>query len=170
LSALPQDRLLERPEPRGTQEWQDLPVAITDYRKLFSLVARRPLMYLIRDDFPTVVAFVEGCDQGNAGGLLAGFREWLITRLGYGNNLTWWALVLLVAEPGMDDSPHPDPQTPEADARARQTLYALLDEFLALTAEHGGRRRIHAAHQTWLTAHDAAIRDAIDRSSDVAPT
>ncbi len=37
-------------------------------------------MYLPRDDYFTVVAFVEGCDQGNAQSLLLGFREWLVTR------------------------------------------------------------------------------------------
>ena len=52
-----------------------MPVTVATYRELFALLAKRPRMYLIRDDFPTTVAYIDGCDQGNARSLLTGFRE-----------------------------------------------------------------------------------------------
>lgn len=124
-------------------------VAIGSYRELLALVAARPRMYLMRDDFPTVVAYVEGCDQGNARSLLVGFREWLITRAGCGDNLVWWALVLKLALPESTDAP--GNLTPENDTVARQTLFRLLDEFLELRDEHDGLPRIYATYQQWRT-------------------
>lgn len=125
-------------------------VSVRSYRELFSLMAARPRMYLMRDDFPTVVAYVEGCDQGNARALLAGFREWLITQAGCGDNLVWWSLVLKLALPESADDP--GNLTPENDTAAKQTLYRLLDEFLELRDEHDGLPRIYAAYQQWRTA------------------
>jgi hypothetical protein len=124
-------------------------VSVGSYRELFALVAARPRMYLMRDDFPTAVAYVEGCDQGNARSLLAGFREWLITRAGCGDNLVWWALVLKLALPESTDAP--GNLTPENDTVAKRTLFRLLDEFLELRDEHDGLPRIYAAYQQWRT-------------------
>ncbi|MFF4779379.1 hypothetical protein ACFY05_41850 [Microtetraspora fusca] len=93
-------------------------------------------MYLPRADFTSVVAFVEGCNHGNAGALLTGFREWLVTRVGCGNNLVWWSLVLRLTEPeGPKSARDMDPDT---DARAVETLLQCLDDFLALRQEHDG--------------------------------
>ncbi|MFC3500025.1 hypothetical protein ACFOOK_03435 [Micromonospora krabiensis] len=125
-------------------------VYIASYRELFALVAARPRMYLPRDDFATVVAYVEGCDQGNARALLAGFREWLITRAGCGDNLVWWALVQKLAQPESADGA--ENLTPDNDIAAKQTLFRLLDEFLELRDEHDGLQRIYAAYQQWRTA------------------
>ncbi|MCB5912351.1 hypothetical protein [Streptomyces pinistramenti] len=38
-------------------------------------------------------ALVLGVDTGSSGGMLVGLREWLIVRLGHGDNLVWVALV-----------------------------------------------------------------------------
>ncbi|WFE28241.1 hypothetical protein O7623_03235 [Solwaraspora sp. WMMD791] len=100
---------------------------IGSYRELFALVAVRPRMYLMRDDLPTSVAYVEGCDQGNARSLLGGFREWLVTQAGRGDNLVWWALVFELALPEL--AVDPGNLTPENDMVAKQTLFRLLDEF-----------------------------------------
>ncbi|MGW0434065.1 hypothetical protein ACWDV4_16190 [Micromonospora sp. NPDC003197] len=126
-----------------------MPVTVTNYRELFANVAQRPRMYLMRDDFPTTVAYIEGCDQGNAHRLLAGFREWLVAQVGGGDNLTWWALVLRLAAAA--ELP-PAELPPDIDARAKQTLFRLLDEFLELTDERNGLARIYAAYHAWRAA------------------
>lgn len=121
---------------------------IEDYRELFAALRKRPLVYLPRADFADVVAFVEGCDHGNARSLLTGFREWLVTRAGCGDNLVWWSLVLRLTEPEGPKSPRDiDPGT---DARAVETLLRCLDDFLTLRQEQDGLHRIYAAHQAWL--------------------
>jgi hypothetical protein len=45
---------------------------------------------------------------------------------------------------------------PDADGRAVQTLFQLLDDFLAPRQEHEGLRRIHSAYQAW---NDVRRRD-----------
>ncbi|WP_229075596.1 hypothetical protein [Actinoplanes sp. DH11] len=117
------------------------------YRDLFTLVRRRPRMYLIKDDFPGVVAYVQGCDQGNASALLSGFREWLVVRAGGGSNLWWPALILRLLDP--DAPPLATELDAQTDARAVALLFECLDEFLELRDEYDGLRRIHAAYAAW---------------------
>lgn len=118
------------------------------YRQLFALVAARPRMYVARDDFATLVAYVEGCHQGSARTLLTGFREWLVTQAGCGDNLVWWSLVLKIALP--DSAEDAGNLSPDANAAAKQVMFQLLDEFLELCDERDGLSRIFAAHQQCL--------------------
>src|SRR5439155_10334091 len=60
---------------------------------------KRPTMYVPSLDFDAVAGFFQGFDVATYGGLLTGFREWLIVRLGYANNLAWTQLVLRLAFP-----------------------------------------------------------------------
>ncbi len=118
-------------------------------------------MYLIRADFPEVVAFVLGCDLGSAG-LLTGFREWLMTRAGGGSNWTWWALVLRLVDPVNDPSPRD--LTPEMDEQAVAMLFDCLDDFLRLREEKDGLRRIYAAYEAWLAAPSGEDKQASAQS------
>ncbi len=133
---------------------------VAAYRELFDLVAKRPRMYLMRDDFATVVAYIDGCDQGNARSLLTGFREWLVLQVGCGDNLVWSSLVLRLA--GAEGHP-PGDLPPEIDAKAKQTLFDLVDEFLELADEHDGLRRIYAAHSQWRAARAEHGCQAVDK-------
>jgi hypothetical protein len=123
---------------------------IAEYRDLFARMGRRPRMYLMRDDFAGAVAYIEGCDQGSARTLLTGFREWLLTQAGCGDNLVWWGLVLKIDDPDRTGSGYD--LSAEADADANRTLFRLIDEFLELRQEPDGLRRIHAAYENWRTA------------------
>lgn len=125
-------------------------VTIGDCRELFALVAKRPRMYLIRDDYATTVAYIDGCDAGNARTLLTGFREWLVPQLGCGDNHVWWSLVLKIALPDGHDSPASLP--PDADLVAKQTLFRLLDEFLELRQSLDSLRTIFAVYEQWRVA------------------
>ncbi|HEY3505416.1 MAG TPA: hypothetical protein VGN37_21860 [Actinocatenispora sp.] len=106
---------------------------ITSYRDLFANVRGRPGMWLVREDFASVVAFVEGCNQANARTLLDGFQPWLVTRAGCLNSHVWWSIVAHLTDPvgtkGFGDMPS------DLDARAVETLFDLLDEFLELREE-----------------------------------
>ncbi|RUL93693.1 hypothetical protein [Verrucosispora sp. FIM060022] len=72
---------------------------ITSYRDLFANVRKRPRMWLIREDFACVVAFIEGCNQANAGTLLSGFQPWLVTQASGLDNHVWWSIVAHLAHP-----------------------------------------------------------------------
>jgi hypothetical protein len=104
-------------------------------------------MWLIRDDFATVVAFIEGCNQANARTLLTGFQPWLVTRAGCLDNHVWWSIVAHLTEPVGPKAI--GEMEPDLEARAVSTLFDLLDEFLELHDEHDGLNRIFAAHEQW---------------------
>src|SRR5262249_60017406 len=69
------------------------------HRELFETVRRRTGMYLHPETYASVAGFVCGYDAAYEGGVLAGFREWLVIRLETGSNLGWSALVLHAAFP-----------------------------------------------------------------------
>ncbi|MGC4812281.1 hypothetical protein ACLQ29_17295 [Micromonospora sp. DT228] len=135
-------------------------ITITNYRDLFANVRKRPGMWLIREDFASVVAFVEGCNQANAGTLLSGFQPWLVTRAACLNNHVWWSIVAHLTEPtGPKNLRH---MAPDLDARTVEALFDLLDEFLELRDEHDGLNRIFAAHEQWRRLREQNGCDATD--------
>jgi hypothetical protein len=105
-------------------------------------------MWLIRDDFTSIVAFVTGCNEANARTLLDGFQPWLVTRAGCLDNHVWWSIVAYLTEPV--GAKNLREMSPELDARIVATLFDLLDEFFELRAECDGLSRIFAAHQEWV--------------------
>ncbi|MEE6261261.1 hypothetical protein [Plantactinospora sonchi] len=125
----------------------DVQSTVQRYRELFALVRKRPLMYLVRADYSSAVAFVLGCHVAEEA-VLTGFREWLVTRVGCGSNLTWWSLILRLTDPvGPKNARELDP---ESDGKAFEALFSLLDEFLALRAEPDGLQRIYRAYDDWI--------------------
>src|SRR4051794_24321488 len=48
------------------------------------------------------VAYINGFASSHGGCQLLALREWLITKLGFGNNLTWAGLMLHLAFPGSE--------------------------------------------------------------------
>ena len=123
-----------------------------EYRKLFSDVRQRPELFTMDGSFHDFTVFIRGCEAGNDGQLLAGFREWLVVRCGHGDNLIWEALVLHQAFP--DGPPRRAQLTADAELNrvAVETLFRLLDEYLGLRAEHGGLARIFDEYLTWRKA------------------
>lgn len=115
------------------------------YRDLLAAVRQRPTMHVLDASYATMSAFVLGCDAGSSGGMLTGFREWLIVRLGTGNNLAWTALIRHLTPGGLVH-----PLTAETDAAAVSTLFDLLDEFLEQRERRDGLLTIYSAYQSWL--------------------
>jgi hypothetical protein len=116
-----------------------------EYRKHFAAVRNRPGQVGIEDSWEAAVAYILGYDDGNAGGLLLGFEEWLIPKLGEGNNRAWPSLVTQIALPN-DASP---PFTHEQDNTRRSVLFDLLDEFFALKGPLA-RRKVFDEYSAWL--------------------
>ncbi|MEV6902964.1 hypothetical protein [Amycolatopsis sp. NPDC051372] len=87
----------------------------------------------------------------NDGGLLTGFRESLVPRVGTRNNLTWVTLVLHLAFPGRTSG-----WRDEAAGEGRQTavdlLFSLLADFLDKRDLPGGTAAIFDGYLTWLKA------------------
>lgn len=110
----------------------------------------RPGMYLMPIEFGSVVSFVCGYDLACEGGVLWGFREWLVCRLGRGNDLAWPALVV--------DALRADPSVASAlgfsvveDHRVViDGFWRLLDEFFTEKDARGGACRIFVSYDAWL--------------------
>jgi hypothetical protein len=115
------------------------------YRDLLASVRQRPSMHGLDGSCAAVTAYVLGCDAGSSGGILTGFREWLIVRLGSGSNLAWPALIRHLTP---QDRTHP--LTPDADAAAVTTLFQLLDEFMEQREQPDSLFKIYTAYQAWL--------------------
>ena len=108
-------------------------------------VRRRPGMFVTPLTFDCVVAFLTGYDIALSDGFLVGFREWLITRLDYGNNLAWPGLVEKMLEGEM---------IPKDESRSIERQFALLDEFIDVRDSRDGLRRIFVEYEQWLHRQD----------------
>jgi hypothetical protein len=104
-------------------------------------------MWVRPPDFSTVCAYISGFDHARDGGPLDGFREWLIVRLGGGNNLSWDGLVEMAIRPEADpiESPRED-----QEASRLQAMAVLFDEFFRFRDEDEGIARIHYEYARWL--------------------
>ncbi|WP_326834182.1 hypothetical protein VSH64_04530 [Amycolatopsis rhabdoformis] len=122
-----------------------------DYRKLFADLHQRPGLYGLDGSYHDYCTFLSGVDAGNDGGLLTGFREALVPRVGAGDNLTWRSLVLHLAFPGRTSG-----WREEAAGEGRQAavdlLFSLLADFLDRRDTHGGTAAIFDGYLTWLKA------------------
>ncbi len=55
---------------------------------------KRTGMYITGERCTSLAAYIQGMDTAMNGGLLIGFREWLIVRINGGNNLHWLHLII----------------------------------------------------------------------------
>ena len=117
---------------------------MSSHTKLFENVRKRTGMYVLRETYEAVAAFVLGYDAACEGGPLLGFREWLVLRLGSGANLAWPALVLQIAFPEAED-PETELSNPSADRRAIDTLFDLIAKFDEVRSQPDGLKTIFSA-------------------------
>jgi hypothetical protein len=113
---------------------------------------KRPTMHIPRLDYNSAVSFLLGFDSAREGEILAGFREWLIVKLGYGNNLAWSELVLRLAYPEPGARPCELPATDQE--RLVGLLFATIEEFWKLREEAGGHQELIRRHAAWLRTQD----------------
>ena len=121
-----------------------------DHRTLFEALRLRPGMYVQEPTYAVLSAFVVGYDVALDGGVLCGFREWLITRLRGPNNLAWPGLVLCAAFPKASNPEAEVRSSPASQEHAIRVMFELLGEFETLRAELDGMRKIFAKYERWL--------------------
>jgi hypothetical protein len=124
------------------------------FRKPFEDVRNRIGSYLREPTYACAVALVVGYDLACAGGVLAGFREWLIARLGRGNTLSWDALVLEVAFDGSKDAQQAVRASAATEKQAIDVLFDLIAELDEVRSAPDGLRRIYANYERWLRTQE----------------
>jgi len=117
-----------------------------EFPELVRQLCQRPSMWVVPPHFSSVCAYISGFDHARDGGPLDGFREWLIVRLGSGNNLTWDGLVEMAIRPEADPIESP---TEDQEASRIQAMAVLFDEFFRIRDEEGVTK-IHYEYARWL--------------------
>lgn len=107
-------------------------------------------MYLMEPKYRAAAAFVLGYDLALAGGVLVGFREWLVPRVGSGNNLSWPALVLRATFPEVPDPIAHVSSSAETERYAIDCLFQLIAEFDDVRQAPEGLRRVYWEYERWL--------------------
>jgi hypothetical protein len=115
-------------------------------------------MYLPEETYTAVAALVLGYDLACEGGVLVGFREWLVVRLNGGSNLGWESLILYAAFPSAEDIDKAVRASPKAQRHAIDTLFELLAEYDQVRTKHDGLKAIFLAYDRWL--HQQGIGDS----------
>jgi hypothetical protein len=118
-------------------------------------VMRRPGMWFQPVGYDTAVAFLAGYDLACNGGVLVGFKEWLLPQLGYGSNRPWCVLARwLVMPPIRSKRQSLDAETAEAQRLAVERLFRLLEDFLKEREQPEGIRRVYLTYQQWLKTQE----------------
>lgn len=120
-----------------------------DHQRLFDSVRQRPGMYFLEETYSTIAAFVQGYDMACSGGLLVGFREWLVVRLMTGSNLGWPALVLHAAFPDVQSPQETLHRKPDGQRVATDVLFNLLAEYDKVRAKHDGLKDVFVAYENY---------------------
>ncbi|WP_437814637.1 hypothetical protein [Sorangium sp. So ce1078] len=123
---------------------------MSKHHELFESIRKRTGMYFQEPTYSAVAAFVLGYDTAHEGGVLSGFKEWLVLQLGTGSNLTWTALVLHAAFP---DEPSPQDavvSSPATQRQAIESLFNLIAEFHETRANRDGLRKIFVSYDYWI--------------------
>lgn len=113
---------------------------------------KRPLMFIRRADIDAASAFLMGFDLARDGEVLAGFREWLVMKLGYGNNFAWPELAIRLGYP----EPLVRPLVLPAEDRERLMglLFETIEEFWKEREAARGPGEILRRHSDWLRSQD----------------
>jgi hypothetical protein len=120
------------------------------HRELFEQIRTRIGMYLLEETYAEAAALVLGYDLACEGGVLVGFREWLVVRLDGGSNLSWPALVLQAAFPSARDPQRAVLANLEAQRHAIDTLFGLLAEYDNVRTRPDGLKDVFLAFDQWL--------------------
>ena len=126
---------------------------MSTFRATFENLRSRTGMYVREPTYASVSALVIGYDLACEGGVLAGFREWLIPRVDTGNNLAWPELVLRVAFPDAVDPREAVRASSVTERHAIDTLFGLVGEFDDLRSKSGLKQIFHD-YELWLSRQD----------------
>ena len=110
---------------------------------------RRLELYVAPIEFHVIAAYLRGYDHCSSGGVLVGFREWLVVKLGFGNNFVWTELALRLIFPETD-RPRESLARPNGQEVAVKMLVELVEEFWRDREAPDGLRLIYLKYQKWL--------------------
>ncbi|MBW3597772.1 MAG: hypothetical protein KY475_10915 [Planctomycetes bacterium] len=114
-------------------------------------ITTRPSMWVVKPSYASICNYLLGFDAARDGALLAGFKEWLTMRLGYGHNYCWDRLVMEIA---LGPISHLNLQLDnESDAKCTGALRDLLTEYLELRGKIGLRNILYD-HGCWMRNQD----------------
>jgi len=131
-----------------------------NYLELFNAIRQRPGMFLSDEKYEEAAALVFGYDLACEGGVLAGFQEWLVMKLGKGANQHWSALVCNIAFPHETDPQEAARATKDTNRLAIETLFNLIAEFDNIRrASREGLKDIFVAFDRWLIDNERRIDD-----------
>lgn len=118
-------------------------------KEFIEVIRTRPGVFGLNGSFYPTAMFLEGFDTGRSGGLLRGFREWLVLRRGERCSLQWPLLVLQEALPGIDAGrwKQPDLLTADQEGRAVDHLFSLVLEFLDIQSDPRRLARMYAEYE-----------------------
>jgi hypothetical protein len=118
-------------------------------RNAIENVMKYPGTFFSPVEYDVASAFLTGFDVATHGGLLVGFHEWLLPRVGGGDNQYWTELVLYLLFPGA-----PSPREHLARCKDQEqlvrSLFSLLEEFWLERDELHGLRGIYSRCHEWL--------------------
>ncbi|MBT2389049.1 hypothetical protein J7E87_06340 [Streptomyces sp. ISL-1] len=114
-------------------------------KQVIEQLRARPGMYGLNGTYHPTAMLLIGFDLARDGGLLRGFREWLIVRKGERSSLVWYALVFQEALPGVSLR-NWGRLEPEQDQRAVDHLFSLVLEFLDVRGDTAALARMYAEY------------------------
>ncbi|HST81816.1 MAG TPA: hypothetical protein VLL08_08800 [Kineosporiaceae bacterium] len=141
----------------------DYPTGPADIGAAIALVAARPGMYRLQEDYRQVVAFVMGWSQARPD-VFKSLDSWSITRIGGALDKYGWpgALGVLAAD-RVASSDARYPHCPLVNA-----FLTLVCEYIADVEQEGSHQRIQKEHEAALARYDAAHkRSAHPHGTDI---
>jgi hypothetical protein len=124
------------------------------HQELFDRIHSHLGMYFIEESYSIVAAFIMGYDLAYQGGLLNGFREWLILKVNGCNNLSWEELVLQIAFPDSKSPRELLKARPNLERQAIDMLFALLAEFDEVRSKYDSLKDIFFRYQQWIEVQE----------------
>jgi hypothetical protein len=114
--------------------------------ELFTVVCRKPGMFVQDHSYSSVCAFIFGFDCANGGGALTGFTEWLLCHEDKWTNMPWFSLVR--HQFGVD----PDPSSPLSAIDSEALRFELANQLEAFQADlkKDGIVRVFTRYAAWL--------------------
>ncbi|MEU2496504.1 hypothetical protein QRN89_10395 [Streptomyces chengbuensis] len=116
-------------------------------KQLIEHLRARPGIYGLNGTYHPTAMLLLGFDLARDGGLLRGFREWLVVRKGEPSSAVWYALVFQESLPGVSLR-NWGRLEPEQDQRAVDHLFSLVLEFLDVRDDSDSLARMYAKYQS----------------------
>ncbi len=117
---------------------------------------RRPSGFVTPTTYFTITSYLLGVDAALHSGLLIGYHEWLVPRVGAYENVRWPQLTLVLAFPEVKVPSICEHKlrNPDNEKHAIDSLFKCLDAFFAERSMDNGLRHIFQRYQLWLSAQE----------------